>query len=67
MRPAERAFPVRMRRVAVVAPRHRVRDVLVAMAQLGVIDLSGPFGTRPKRAQDECRRHAGRRRTQRRT
>ena len=41
---AKRALPVRMRRVAVVALAERARDVLVAMAQLGVIDLSGPLG-----------------------
>ena len=45
MRLAERAFPVRMRRVALVAPSHRVRDVLVAIAQLGMIHLSGPLGS----------------------
>lgn len=44
MRLAERAFPVRMRRVALVVPAQRARDVLVTVAQLGMIDLSGPLG-----------------------
>ena len=56
MRLAERAFPVRMRRVAVVSPSHRARDVLVAMAQLGVIDLSGPLGTGEGPALEALRR-----------
>ena len=40
----ERAFPMRMRRVAVVAPRDRSREVLVVLAESGVVDLSGPLG-----------------------
>jgi len=56
VRLAERAFPVRMRRVAVVAPGYRVRDVLVAMAQLGMIDLSGPLGSGEGPALDALRR-----------
>ncbi len=45
MQLTERALPVRMRRVAVVALRDRVREVLVALAQSGVVDLSGPLGS----------------------
>ncbi|MGZ6702107.1 MAG: V-type ATPase 116kDa subunit family protein [Solirubrobacteraceae bacterium] len=33
-----------MRRVAVVVPVRHAREVLVALAQLGVVDLSGPLG-----------------------
>jgi len=64
MRLTDRAFPVRMRRVAVVAPRDRVRDVLVAIAQLGMIDLSGPLGSGEGPALEALRRldmdHRGR-------
>jgi V/A-type H+/Na+-transporting ATPase subunit I len=64
MRLAERAFPVRMRRVAVVAPAEQARDVLVAMAQLGTIDLSGPLGSGEGPALEALRRldtdHRGR-------
>ena len=35
---------MRMRRVAVVAPGDRMREVLVILAAGGVIDLSGPLG-----------------------
>jgi V/A-type H+/Na+-transporting ATPase subunit I len=52
----ERALPVRMRRVAVAAPAHRARDVLVAMAQLGAVDLSGPLGSGEGPALDALRR-----------
>ncbi len=53
---AERALPVRMRRVAVVALAGRARDVLVAMAQIGVIDLSGPLGSGEGPALEALRR-----------
>ena len=53
---AERALPVRMRRVAVVALADRTRDVLVAMAHLGVIDLSGPIGSGEGPALEALRR-----------
>ncbi len=53
---AERAIPVRMRRVAVVAPAQHARDVLVAMAQLGMIHLSGPLGSGEGPALEALRR-----------
>ncbi len=53
---AQRALPVRMRRVAVVALAEQVRDVLVAMAQIGVIDLSGPLGSGEGPALEALRR-----------
>ena len=53
---AERAIPVRMRRVGVVALAERARDVLVAMAQIGVIDLSGPLGSGEGPALEALRR-----------
>ena len=53
---AERALPVRMRRVAVVALAERAREVLVAMAQIGVIDLSGPLGSGEGPALEALRR-----------
>ena len=52
----ERAFPVRMRRVAVVALRARMREVLVALADGGVVDLSGPLGSGEGRALEALRR-----------
>lgn len=56
MQLAERALPVRMRRVAVVAAAERARDVLVAMAQSGTIDLSGPLGNGEGPALEALRR-----------
>jgi len=53
---AERAVPVRMRRVAVVAPAQRVRKVLVEMAEIGMIDLSGPLGSGEGPALEALRR-----------
>jgi len=53
---AERAIPVRMRRVAVVAPAQHARDVLVTMAELGTVDLSGPLGTGEGPALEALRR-----------
>lgn len=52
----ERAFPLRMRRVAVVAPRDRIRDVLVVLAELGVVDLAGPLGSGEGPALEALRR-----------
>jgi V/A-type H+/Na+-transporting ATPase subunit I len=56
MRLAERAFPVRMRRVAVVVGAEHARDVLVEMARLGVVHLSGPLGTGEGPALEALRR-----------
>lgn len=52
----ERALPLRMRRVAVVAPRSRVREVLVTLADLGAIDLAGPLGAGEGPALEALRR-----------
>jgi V/A-type H+-transporting ATPase subunit I len=56
VRLAERAFPVRMRRVALVVPAQNARDVLVTVAQLGMIDLSGPLGAGEGPALEALRR-----------
>jgi len=53
---AERALPVRMRRVAVIALADRAREVLVAIAHLGVIDISGPLGSGEGPALEALRR-----------
>lgn len=45
-----------MRRVAVVVLRSRVREVLVALAQRGVVDLSGPLGSGEGPALEALRR-----------
>jgi len=60
---AERALPVRMQRVAVVALAERVREVLVTMAEIGVIDLSGPLGSGEGPALEALRRLEGARRS----
>jgi len=52
----ERALPVRMRRVAVVALHGRVREVLVALAESGMVDLSGPLGSGEGPALEALRR-----------
>jgi V/A-type H+/Na+-transporting ATPase subunit I len=52
----ERAFPVRMRRVAVVTLDSRVREALVALADGGVVDLSGPLGSGEGAALEALRR-----------
>ena len=52
----ERAFPVRMRRVAVVTLKGRMREVLVALAESGVVDISGPLGTGEGPALEALRR-----------
>jgi V/A-type H+/Na+-transporting ATPase subunit I len=60
---SDRAFPVRMRRVAVVTPSSRVRAVLIALAEMGVVDLAGPLGAGEGPAVEALRRlesHAGR-------
>ena len=56
MKLADRTLPVRMRRVAVVALADRARDVLVAIAHLGVVDLSGPLGSGEGPALEALRR-----------
>jgi len=53
---SERAFPVRMRRVAVVALASRVRPVLVVLATAGTVDLAGPLGTGEGQALEALRR-----------
>jgi V/A-type H+/Na+-transporting ATPase subunit I len=53
---AQRVLPVRMRRVAVVALAEQARDVLVAMAQVGMVDLSGPLGSGDGAALEALRR-----------
>ena len=63
----ERAFPVRMRRVAIVALRSRVRDVLVALARSGVVDLAGPLGAGDGAALEALRRMENRGQAGRRT
>ena len=57
---AERAFPVRMQRVAVVALAGSVRDVLVALAESGTVDLAGPLGSGEGPALEALRRLEGR-------
>ncbi len=56
MEPPERAFPVPMRRVAVVAPAARVREVLVTLAESGVVELAGPLGSGEGSALEALRR-----------
>jgi len=53
---AERAFPVRMQRVAVVALAGSLREVLVALAQSGTVDLAGPLGSGEGPALEALRR-----------
>ncbi len=45
-----------MRRMAVVTTHGRIRDVLVALAQGGVVDLSGPLGSGEGPALEALRR-----------
>ena len=52
----EVAFPLRMRRVAVIAPRSSLRAVLVALAELGTVDLAGPLGAGEGPALESLRR-----------
>ena len=52
----DRAFPVRMQRVGIVALRSRVRDVLVTLAESGTVDLAGPLGTGEGPALETLRR-----------
>ena len=52
----EQAIPVRMRRVAVVALESRMREVLVALAESGTVDLAGPLGTGEGPALEALRR-----------
>jgi len=53
---SERVFPVRMRRVAVVALADRVREVLVALAEAGTVDLAGQLGAGEGPALEALRR-----------
>ena len=53
---ADRAFPVPMRRVAVVSLAVRVREVLVVLAESGVVELAGPLGSGEGPALDALRR-----------
>ncbi len=53
---SERAFPVRMKRVAVIALAGRVREVLVALAESGTVDLVGPLGSGEGPALEALRR-----------
>ena len=52
----ERAFPLRMTRIAVVVPSSRVREVLVTLAELGAVDLAGPLGAGEGPALEALRR-----------
>jgi V/A-type H+/Na+-transporting ATPase subunit I len=52
----ERALPVRMRRIAVVALGGSVRDVLVALAESATVDLAGPLGSGEGPALEALRR-----------
>ena len=52
----ERAFPVRMRRVAIVALHSQVREVLVVLAQGGAVELAGPLGAGEGPALEALRR-----------
>jgi V/A-type H+-transporting ATPase subunit I len=51
MRRLEAAIPVRMRRVALVAPADALRDVLVRVADLGAVEI-GPAGGGPEGSGD---------------
>ncbi len=53
---SERTLPVRMRRIAVVALGDSVRDVLVALAESGTVDLAGPLGSGEGPALEALRR-----------
>ena len=53
---ADRVLPVPMRRVAVVSLVLRVREVLVVLAESGVVELAGPLGSGEGRALDALRR-----------
>ena len=53
---AEGAFPVPMRRVAVVALAAHVREVLVSLAESGVVEIAGPLGSGEGSALEALRR-----------
>jgi V/A-type H+-transporting ATPase subunit I len=53
---AERAVPVPMKRVAVVSLAVRVREVLVTLAESGVVELAGPLGSGEGPALEALRR-----------
>jgi V/A-type H+-transporting ATPase subunit I len=52
----DRAVPLRMRRIAVVALSSRVREVLVTLAAAGTVELSGPLGSGEGPALEALRR-----------
>lgn len=56
MRLYDGAVPVRMRRIGVVALRERLRDVLLALADAGTVDLAGALGSGEGPAMDALRR-----------
>jgi V/A-type H+-transporting ATPase subunit I len=58
---SERALPVRMRRVAVIILRERVREALVTLAEAGTLDLAGPLGSGDGPALETLRRLESRR------
>ncbi len=58
---SERIFPMRMRRVAIVAQASRARQVLVALAEAGTVEVSGPLGGGEGPALEALRRLEGRR------
>ena len=47
----ETAFPVRMTRIALVAPAERLRDMLVRVAAAGVVEIDGDSGAAPSAGQ----------------
>jgi len=61
MRLPERSVPVRMRRIAVIVPRTRIRGGLVVLADSGTVDLSGPLGSGEGPALEALRRLDSRR------
>ena len=53
---ADLAIPARMSRVAIVAPRARLRDALVVVADSGVVELVGPVASPQGEAIEALRR-----------
>jgi V/A-type H+-transporting ATPase subunit I len=56
MRSPEHALPVRMSRVAIVAPAARLRETLVAVAGAGCVELAGPLPAPSGEAFEALRR-----------
>lgn len=56
MRPAERAVPARMSRVAIVAAEGRLRDALAVVADAGIVELAGTFPAAEGAELDAVRR-----------